>query len=301
MADLRPTVAILTYCAHPALAYGTLLTFKTLRRGFPTARVEVYDNGSHPDVRELIMKACADVDATFVGMAPIYWAAHYRWLLHSRPHDGEPLVLVDPDVVFWKSVEDWDFGDALMAGRLMASVRGSQLESHARLHPSLLWIPDVDRVRHALAADGIAPRLEVMNGKVHLWDTFSMGYERNAPSCAAFTEYHLDSFDHLFFGCHLPIIDAQVGASFDVIRDGHAAAAAGNWPALRGAWRGQEAYFNGTGFAKGMEGRALTVAERQLQCMQGIQKRQGMEYPAGELHAAVAALERRVRGVQTTA
>ncbi|MEO6447712.1 MAG: hypothetical protein ABIO42_00555, partial [Burkholderiaceae bacterium] len=43
-------MTILTYCAHPALAYGTLLVFKTLRVGFPTARVEVYDNGSHPDV-----------------------------------------------------------------------------------------------------------------------------------------------------------------------------------------------------------------------------------------------------------
>lgn len=31
----------------------------------------------------------------------------------ERGHDGSPLVLVDPDVAFWRSVEGWNFDGAL--------------------------------------------------------------------------------------------------------------------------------------------------------------------------------------------
>ncbi len=75
---MTPTVTILTYCAHPSLAYGTLLVFKNLRTGFPTARVEVYENGSHPEVREHIVRASADVGASFEALPPKHYADHFR-------------------------------------------------------------------------------------------------------------------------------------------------------------------------------------------------------------------------------
>ncbi len=43
-----PHVYILTWCKSLESLYGSLLVFQTLRVGFPTAPVYVFDNGSLP-------------------------------------------------------------------------------------------------------------------------------------------------------------------------------------------------------------------------------------------------------------
>ena len=240
---MKPIVSILTYCAHPALAYGTLMVFKTLRIGFPTAKVEVYDNGSDPEVRDQIMRACAEVDADFTSMTPRHWSRHIAHQLLDREDDGSPLVLVDPDVAFWSSVEGWDFGDALMAGRLMREVHAGPLVSRARLHPSMLWVPSLGRLREVLRPDEIAQRLEPRPGRLEFFDTMAVAHARLGDRCAAFAPEHLDCFDHLFFGCHLPAIDKHLSRTDSVIHRCHRAAAAGDLAAIRGAWREQDAYF----------------------------------------------------------
>lgn len=298
-----PTVTILTYCAHPALAYGTMLVFKTLRTGFPTARIEVFDNGSHPEVREQIMKACAEVDADFTAMTPRHWVDHYRWLLLEREHDDGPLVLLDPDVALWENVEGWDFGNALMAGRLMREAKSGPIVSHGRLHPSMLWVPDLQRFRANVAAEGIAPRLLAGPGRVDFWDTLAVAYGANAADCRPFDAEHLDCFDHLFFGAHLPLIDAITGDGLDAIRAGHRAAAAGDLPAFRGAWRRQDEYFNrpssdpdAASVAEGMQSIQADLPARQLASARAIQGAQGLSFSDEELQGAVAVLQARMTG-----
>lgn len=39
--------------------------------------------------------------------------------------------------------------------------------------------------------------------------------------CVAFAAEKLDCYDHLFYGAHLPVIEASVGEGFEAIRDGH--------------------------------------------------------------------------------
>lgn len=295
---MTPTVTILTYCAHPALAYGTMLVFKTLRTGFPTARIEIYDNGSHPEVREQIMMACAEVDADFTAMEPRHWVEHYRWLLLEREHDGSPLVVLDPDVALWENVEGWDFGDALMAGRLMREAQEGPITSHPRLHPSMLWIPDVQRLRARLDPGDIAPQLMAEGGRVHFWDTLAVAYQRNAAECAAFEAEHLDCYDHLFFGAHLPLIDALAGESLDAIRAGHRAVAAGDLAAFRGAWRAQEEAFNRprvAGVPQDVAAAQAAMPGRILASLREIQDRQGLGYTDDELRAALASLQSRMR------
>ena len=305
---MTPTVVILTYGAHPALAYGTLLVFKTLRLGFPNARVEVYDNGSHPEVRDQVMRACVDVDADFVALRPQHWVDHYRAQLLEREDDGAPLVLVDPDVAFWGCVEEWDFADALMAGRLMRAANEGVICSHARLHPSMLWVQSLGRLREHLVAGDIAPRVAAAPGQVDFWDTLGVAYARLGSRCAAFEPAHLDRYDHLFFGTHMPVLDALLGDAFDVIRRGHQAAAAGDLQALRGAWRSQEAYFNRPVDAIApaeMASHVLDLAEdalsRQLVSLERVQRSQGMAYGEDELLAALATLEARMRPHPATA
>lgn len=117
-------VHALTYCPHPISAYGNLLVFDSIRKGFPTAQIEVWDNESCLEVREAIQAAASRAGADFHPMRRVHYTDHLRWVLLEREHPkGVPLVLCDPDVAFWDTVQDWDFGDRLMAGRLMPIIR----------------------------------------------------------------------------------------------------------------------------------------------------------------------------------
>lgn len=252
-----PVVTILTYCAHPVLAYGTLLVFKSLRVGFPTARIEVFDNASHPEVRGQIADAARLVGATFHPMTRRHYTDYYRWLLAEQT-DFDSLVIVDPDIVFWSSIEDWHFGDALLAGRLIPNLVGKiprclVTRCLARLHPSLLWVPDMAKLRHEMdrKAQGdfageslFTQRVQYVEGTPFVWDTLAGLYQAFPDRCHAFTAAELDCYDHLFYGAHFPIIAAGYNGGFDVIREAHQAVATGNIDALRGIWRKQQAYFD---------------------------------------------------------
>jgi len=302
-----PRVTILTYCAHPALAYGTLLVFKTLRIGFPTASVEVYDNGSHPDVARAIACAAADVGATFEAMQPRHFGKHLRWMLLERgPLDG-PLVILDPDVIFWERAEQWDFGTALLAGRLIPRHGIGPIAIAPRLHPSLLWVPDVASLRAAVRdLDPQAIRWEFERGQhvtrergaVVFWDTLAPLYGALRDRCRAFSERELDAYDHLFFGSHLPVRD-QVSNAFTALAcELHKAAATEDWNALRGAWRKQERFFSGDAdwqVGSRSSSMAQYVQERLARACE-IQEWQGESYPSDDLRRALAVLEHRVHG-----
>ncbi len=58
-------VFILTYCRNTELFYGTELIFKTLRVGFPNAKVTVVDNASIPEVRTEIELLAKENDCLF--------------------------------------------------------------------------------------------------------------------------------------------------------------------------------------------------------------------------------------------
>jgi hypothetical protein len=245
---MTPVVTILTYCIHPDLAYGTLLVFDTLRIGFPNARVEVYDNGSCAVVKPKIRAAANRVGASFHELSPKGYVDHYRWLLTEQT-EFESLVICDPDVVFWNSVEHWRFDPALLAGRLIPDRSTDLFLCLARLHPSLLWIPSVQRLREQLLSlqligyNGFAQRTCYIGGRAVFWDTLAGLYQAFPSQCRAFCDFELDSYDHLFYGSHLPLASTICGSGFDAILDGHRAAAQGRTEALRGIWRKQQVYF----------------------------------------------------------
>ena len=296
---MTPTVTILTYCAHPALAYGTLLVFKTLRTGFPTARVVVYDNGSHPEVKKQIEQAAADVGAEFHAVQKHY-ANHYEWLLLHREIDSKQLVILDPDVIFWENVEGWQFGDALIAGRLIPGIGESVVQVLPRLHPSLFWVPDWAALRQKILErsptwEFVGPDAENVKGGRHLiMDTLAPLYREFTAQSFAFGEAQLDCYDHLFNGSHLPVLDMNQTSGFEAIRAGHEWAAVGDFASLRGIWRQQEAYFRST-----ERSTPLTGAQRQARlvpCAQEIQKLQGMECDADQLAGAMQGLMLKLLG-----
>lgn len=301
-----PTVSILTYCAHPALAYGTLLVFKTLRVGFPTARIEVFDNGSHADVCKQVRGAAAAVGASFEAATPRSHAAHLRWLLEEREVGDGPLVIVDPDVIFWRRVEHWDFGHALMAGRRMPGMGKGAVRGAPRLHPSLLWVQDVERLRTALlyerdrwswvgeAWDGVGQCIGRAGDQVEFFDTLARAYRSFERRCHVFTDDELDAYDHLFYGSHLPALDARLGPEFDAIADGHRSAAAGELEQLRGMWRRQQAFFEDGVTSPKVD--AGSLEEELLKSVQRIQRWQSLQFDDEQLSSAINEMASRVRG-----
>jgi len=303
---MKPLVTILTYCAHPALAYGTLLVFKSLRTGYPTADVEVFDNGSHPEVRDQIMADCQRVGATFTGIKPQSWVDHYKWLILERQHEaGRPLVILDPDVILWENCEGWEFTGSLLAGRRMRRIQAGPIIQHARLHPSHLWIHDVAALREAMGTQAnalISPAIVKLPDGLHFWDTFSRLYEEMVHWCHGFSDEKLDCFDHLFYGSHLPVIAAETTSSLDIIGRGHVYVATGNEDELRGIWRKQDEFFE-TGSTSLMPCDAVggefmadfSLSERRIMAASALASIQDIKVEKSELKAAMEFLARRVQ------
>lgn len=255
-----PQVFILTFCDDPSTLYGATLTFNTLRVGFPHADVHVVDNASHPDTRPAIRQAAEQAGGTFTQLEQrIEHADFVRGLLFGQTEYNN-VVLLDPDLLFWREVEHWKFDGALMAGRLIPTFQDSYCGSltHARLHTSFLWLPDLVALRAKLAEaitphtaqqvlgyefDPIRPVILPSPEVWVRWDTAASLYHAIKSDCHAFTDNELDSYDHLFCGSHLEtvsdLLPTDEAARF---RETHKLAV-NNPRALKGIWREQQRYF----------------------------------------------------------
>jgi len=207
---MKPTVVILTYCENPALAYGTLLVFDTLRVGFPTNDIVVIDNGSHLDIRQKIKTAAILAGCSFVQKERFNFVEHYQWVLLNQTQ-WSSVVLLDPDIVFWGEMK-YESEDVLMSGRLIPEFKRKNIVSMPRLHPSNLYFPNLQHLRSKIAeipSWGFNPIGQIsaaMNGVIYSWDTCAPLYHAFKNNCLAFKEAQLNLYDHLFYGSHLPLL-----------------------------------------------------------------------------------------------
>ena len=235
-------VIILTFCDDVKLIYGTLLVFNTLRIGFPTAEVLVFDNGSSPEALPQIEAAALAAECQFIPMPRAPFVGFYKWAILEQV-EFNSIVLLDPDIIFWKNVEDIKI-DALFSGRLMPEMLSQGITALPRIHPSFFRIPNVSLLRAAIqhTRSNIVDQLFAsVKGKEYFWDTLAMLHQV-APG-TAFTDDELDCYDHLFFGCHFPSVQNTLPKN-SFIEQGHLAAITGDFEAIRGIWRGQEKDFS---------------------------------------------------------
>ena len=143
---MKPTVHILATVRNPALLDAALLVFRTLRTGFPTARVQVWGNGlsaAHCHVLEI---ASAGRGCEFHNLPDTF---HDAWIAGLIATQNEPFWICDTDIVFFESVEAWPDStfrnpqSALpFAGRYEPEFDEpwTQTLHVARLHTCLMWI-----------------------------------------------------------------------------------------------------------------------------------------------------------------
>jgi hypothetical protein len=146
------TVHILATVRKPELLPAALLVFRTLRTGFPTAKVCVWGNSLDSAGFASVATDCAKVNAHFQNLAP---TSHDAWIESLIEESTEPFWICDTDIVFWTTVEKWfeTNGEVTYAGRYEPEFHEEWTKTRhmERLHTCLMWI-NPGAVRAALRA-----------------------------------------------------------------------------------------------------------------------------------------------------
>lgn len=248
-------VAILTFCRKPEFLFGNTLVFKTLREGFPTAQVEVWDNASDPESFEAIRAAAraADVQAVYRIKKEVLHADWIEARVRAAAAAGERLVIVDPDVAFWDVVEGWTFPEGtLLAGRAIPRMKVYEAIVEPRLHTSFLWFPDP----RALVAFLDGQPKALYDFHAFRGSLFHDGhYLRHVDTCGAlfsvlapeqkyvYAEGDLDAYDHLWIGTSPDYAETYAEPSvLELLREARVEAEK-DVTRIRGLWERQEAVF----------------------------------------------------------
>ena len=246
-----PQVYVLTWCQRIQLLYGTTLVFKTLRHGFPNSPIHVVDAASIPSAREEIRQSVNSCQADFVQLDRRMELSTFIENVVANQPSG-PAVFVDPDICFWQSVEDWQFS-GLAAGRLIPryDCEFTECVTEPRLHTSLLWFPDVARLRAAMMQARQSRRfcepfrnlMVPMGNRWHFFDTAAGLYGAFPEQMEAFQDRHLEAYDHLFSGSFSDSVAEKLKSEYGLVfREMHRAVQQDH-RTLKGSWRPQEQYF----------------------------------------------------------
>lgn len=246
---MTPEVFILATCRKPDLLPYTQLVFKTLRVGFPTARVKVFLNSLGEDASRSIAECCARNQCEHMACQTI----HHCWIEQLVKEQTQPFYLLDTDVVFYGNFEEFVFNGPIAGWRIPEwNDEFSGCLTRARLHTSLLYV-DPEQVRDGIAKAGakvfsseFTPLANLFNplclpykGRMYFYDTCSLLY--HAIGGQSFEPRHKDRYFHFNFGTisDLVLPRLQEGLEMDGIRR----SVLNNPSSGIGCWRQQEAYY----------------------------------------------------------
>jgi hypothetical protein len=208
-----PVVRILITVPDADRLPACTLALDTIRTGFPTAPVLVDINQHSACKEEVVQKALAAGASPHVLSRSVHHAEWIRTCIDSH-HDTCPLVIVDGDVIFWKSVEEWGF-DSLLAGYYVPRIWNdfARAVSFPRIHTSFMWFQDVPALRQAVATaypyaqmkhgaycpcEPFMPDVKFIEGQPYFWDSCAVLYNMLGDKrCTRLTPDHLDCFDHI--------------------------------------------------------------------------------------------------------
>lgn len=252
---MKHRVKILATCRNAELLAATTLVFKSLRIGFPTADVEVYQNATFPDSHcvDELHKVAAGKGINGVVTNTI----HHEWIERLLRDEVEPFWICDTDVIFWESIEQWDMTGQVLAGRYTPQFydRFTNCITLARLHTSLLYI-DPKAVRDKVAKyfaqfpetpfnprpnliyPGFLPYRMSGTQRNFFHDTCSLLY--HAIAGRHFGTLQLDCYDHINYGTISDIVCPHYpGYKW---REQHFAVFE-NPLLAKGCWRAQDAFY----------------------------------------------------------
>lgn len=214
------TVKILVAVTNIAQFDACTLCFESLRVGWPTADIWVYVNGGayYGDVAEKLqrttLKGAFAPLPNICGVRPIH---HPDWIREQveQTYSG-PLVIADPDIIYWKSCEDWEFNsETLLAGHANPRMWNdfARCVSVPRIHTHMMVFPDTEKLRKAIVSayppahepfgkfcsfDPFKGRVMFEDGQPIFWDNCANLYSMlGAGRVKHFTTEHTQCYDHL--------------------------------------------------------------------------------------------------------
>lgn len=146
---MRTKVYILATCLNGNLC-PTLLTFRTLRVGFPTADVTVFGNALSIEPLKAVKSECARTKCEFV---PLRSTSHDEWMSALVERAAAPFWACDTDMVFHASVETFANENTVMKGRYEPAFvePWSKTVKAERLHTCLLYL-NAPVIRHQMCS-----------------------------------------------------------------------------------------------------------------------------------------------------
>jgi hypothetical protein len=260
---------VLCSCRNPELWTASILVFKTIRTGFPDAKILVTDNGLDSKLFDQLKQVVAPLDIEILpGFKPI---VHHTWITGLLQTENEPFFICDTDVIFWDRFPVEAFAGHTMAGRLIPKFFDAvtQCITHSRLHTALMYLEPVavrfgvekyykrfpnlpfnnlrpDLVTGRITPIAAAPAGLAQNGYFYdlFHDTCSMLYV--TVGGRAFTDAELDCYDHLNCGTYSDLVgdilknDTKNPLRLQQRRNERLMA----YPStIRGLWREQEAFY----------------------------------------------------------
>ena len=254
-----PRVFILATCRNDALIRASTLVFDTIRVGFPTAEIVVWDNDNSELNRSQIREGVKKCKGKLVHLPQRI--SHHDWIatLTMDERNKEPFWICDTDLVFWASMEQWKFGLMPLAGRYIPDFRCGYVKrwTHWRLHPSLLRIDPALVLAGLNAYEDANPETPFTPKPNPFAPLFLPGqfYDTVAilsEICSGqqFQDGHLNCYDHLFAGT----ISDLVGPCLNdgKMQERHAELMA-NPEKMRGLWRKQDEFFRANRLPLGFE------------------------------------------------
>jgi hypothetical protein len=218
------------------------LCFETLRVGWPTADIYIFINGAQYQ-REILDKLeyfhREDKGRIFWHVEqPVVHLADWIRTQVNLEYPG-PLVIADPDIVYWKSCEDWEFPESvLLAGYYHPRMWNdfAKCVSTQRIHTSMMVFPDTNKLATAVLntyplsrmkhgeycpCDPFMGRVMFDEGKPTFWDCCAVLYAmlcKQSDSVFHFGHEYLECFDHLnsasFYDCMFDRLEGETKEGF---------------------------------------------------------------------------------------
>ena len=215
---MKPVVHILANVIDEAAIEMSTLVFKTIRVGFPTSEVVVWGNGlDHEVVR------AAAMSANCMRNPHCNFASHDDFIARRLADEhGRRVVFCDTDMVFYESVEDWDF-DQPLAGMFEPKHRNpvTRAVHLPRLHTCLLWVKvsafydALEAWRKTLHPGPFTPLFVPwiqqwlpIGRDLHFADTGAIAY--GAIGGQHFSEQQLNAFAHLQCGTWSKYVELHI-------------------------------------------------------------------------------------------
>ena len=203
------SVHIPIFCECEEGREGALLTLKTIRVGFPTAKVTAHWMGDYAlsEVEDLCYKNHVNV----VSSPSISRNGHLiAWLVATNQ---QGFSVVDCDVVFFDNCENFET-DALIAGEFIPPFHCpiANAVTYSRLHTAFFVVPDPARLRKAIAKvyqtafpkfcpfDPFSPVVTFQVREARFHDSCSVLY--HAVGGYSFDAAMLDKFEHVYSGTY---------------------------------------------------------------------------------------------------